>query len=74
MIQHTVVNNEGVEIDLWKMGYFFAITQIDPRIGDLKVTHTTWDPERGKSKRQLELTDCRNYLEGGIYQSITTKR
>ena len=45
MIQHTVVNNEGVEIDLWKMGYFFAVTGIDPRVGDLKVTHTTWDSE-----------------------------
>ena len=31
-ISLTVPNNEGVVIDLWKLGYFFAITEINPRI------------------------------------------
>ena len=53
VIQHTVVNNEGEEIDLWKLGYFFAITEIDPRIATLKVTHTSWDAETGKTKNPI---------------------
>ena len=74
VIQHTIVNNEGEEIDLWKLGYFFAITEIDPRIATLKVTHTSWDPELGKKKNPVELTNCVNYMEGGKYADIVTKR
>ena len=29
-------------IDLWELGFMFAIEDIDPRIGRIEVTHRSW--------------------------------
>ena len=57
------INEEGVVIDLGELDYFFAVTEVDPRIGQWKLQHVTWGLN-GMEPIDLELTECRNYLTG----------
>ena len=37
ILMKTVKNDPAVVIDLWELGYFFAVTNVDPRIGTVKA-------------------------------------
>ena len=37
ILMKTVKNEPDVVIDLWDLGYFFAVTDVDPRIGNVKA-------------------------------------
>lgn len=52
------------DIDLWKLNFFFAVDDIDPRVGTLKVTATEWDQD-GKTKTKVEMRSCSDFITGG---------
>ena len=37
ILMKSVMNEPDVVIDLWDLGYFFAVSVVDPRIGTVKV-------------------------------------
>ena len=55
----------------------FAIENIDPRVGRIKVTKVSWDnreSETKKEKQVIEMIDCKEYQEGGKYASFDLKK
>ena len=64
---------EGTPIDLKKLQYFFAIENIDPRIGRVKVSQRRWDADSGKQKIDLEMEECKEFQEGGKFASQVTE-
>ena len=46
-------------MDLWKLNFFFAIEDIDPRIGIITVQATSWQTAKPKVKTRVELVDCK---------------
>ena len=62
----TTMSQDDVLIDIWKMDYMFAIENIDPRVGRIKAQQVEWDFKEGrKTKTEIEMVDCTEYLEGG---------
>ena len=43
----TTIVTENQIVDLWKLGFMFAVENIDPRMGRINVTYTTWSQEEG---------------------------
>ena len=44
----TTVVTESQIVDLWQLGFMFAVEDIDPRMGRIQVTYTKWGKESGK--------------------------
>ena len=69
----TMMGADDVSIDIWELDFMFAIENLDPRIGRVIVTQTTWDFRDGdtkKEKQNIEMVDCREYQEGGEYENF----
>ena len=49
-------------IDLYKLGYMFALHKIDPKIGRIKASQTTWHWDGEKTKIDIPMVDCTNLL------------
>ena len=62
---------QGYEIDLWKMGFMFAVTQIAPEIGTIEAYQATWfqDGEKQKEKKQIKLVSCDELQAGGSHEN-----
>ena len=39
---HTMIREDTFPIDLAAIGYQFAVTALDPRVGEIEVLHTAW--------------------------------
>ena len=55
-------------IDLWNLDYMFAVSDIDPRVGRILVTQTSWDFSGEESKKvptPIKMVDCEEYNENG---------
>ena len=55
----------------------FAVENIDPRAGRIKVVTVYQDNRESKSKREqqeIEMIDCKEYQEGGKYASFDLKK
>ena len=62
--------DEGA-IDLWELDYFFAVEKPDPRVGRLYAYQMEWNdfgPDQERIKTEIEFVDCKEYLEGGLYE------
>ena len=45
-------------VDLWKLGFMFAVEDIDPRIGRLELDYTTWSQTDGKKDMRIKMVPC----------------
>ena len=59
-------------IDLWELGFTFAIENIDPTFGSVYAYHTKWGADEDRSQRietPINLVDCNELSPGGAYES-----
>ena len=54
----TKVKDVDTPIDLWKLGFMFAIDTIDPKIGTLEVTQSKKNLREKSEKTKIEMVDC----------------
>ena len=65
----TTLAKENESIDLWQLGFMFAIDDIDPRIGHLTATHTRWNnDDEGKIDTPIKMVPCSELLQGGNFE------
>ena len=69
----TTMEQEGEIIDLHLLDNFFAIEDLDPRVGRISVSLRSWGTETGKSKTNVDMVDCRQFLPPGQFASQTSK-
>ena len=73
----TRMTSDYERIDLWKGDQMFAIQDIDPKVGRISTKWTHWhdivddegNPTAFKNKTTVQMTDCRDFLPGGIYEN-----
>ena len=61
---------ESDQIDLWSLGYMFAIQNVDPRIGFIEVLQTNkfhQGQTSGRIKTPIQMVECSMLQEGGLY-------
>lgn len=68
----TTMGQEEDMIDLKELKFFFAIEKLDPKVGRIIVTQNYWDSnmEAGKSKTEIEMVDCFEFMPGGKYDHL----
>ena len=69
----TTTDAEGIEIDLYALQFYFAVEKPDPRVGRVSVYQTDWlgfGDRSGKTVYDIEMIDCKEYLEGGLYEGF----
>jgi len=55
------------EIDLNKLGFFFAIEQLEPRFGLVSASYVKYTTMETKQKWPIKLTDCSDFDVGGRF-------
>ena len=56
-------------VDLWQQGFMFAISDIDPAIGEISITVVRRNTAMDKKEViPLKLVNCKELLEGGQYE------
>ena len=62
----TTLENAPETLDLWSLGFSFAVESIDPRVGRVSATLNTWNDDlTNKVENPLELVDCKKVSESG---------
>lgn len=54
----TTVVLDWQQIDLWSLGFMFAIEDIDPRVGRINVKQTSWTQDAGKVETFVKMVPC----------------
>ena len=70
----TIIQSDE-KIDLWELGYTFAIENIDPSLGTVYAEHVTWGTNEDRNQRvatPITLVDCKELLPGGAYENQNT--
>ena len=54
-------------IDLWELGFMFAVEDIDPRIGRVEVSHSSWfrNNEANDKYTPIKMVPCSELAPGG---------
>ena len=65
--------NDDMLIDLYKHNFFFAIENLDPRVGTVRLQQVNWPSVGGRTKTDIELVDCVHYQEGGKYEHLVSE-
>ena len=57
---------ENETIDLWSLGFMFAVENIDPKVGRIEIQQVFYESgdEIVKRTEPLELVDCEQLFEG----------
>ena len=62
----TTMAQEDTQIDLWQLGFVFAVEEPDPRIGRIEVNHTRWDDVDGElmqKSTKIDMVRCNTLIE-----------
>ena len=56
-------------VDLWELGFMFAISEISPEIGTIEAYQVTW-ASRGSEqvKTPIKMVNCDELLAGGSHE------
>lgn len=54
----TTMARENQEVDLLELGYMFATSRIDPKVGRLVANQVTWTEGSDKVVTPIELINC----------------
>ena len=67
----TKVKDVDNPIDLWKLGFMFAIDTIDPKVGTIEVAHFKKNLREDMKKTKIEMVDCSTLFgeEGNSYEA-----
>ena len=49
------------EIDLWELGFVFAVQNVPEEIGRVKVEYIEWDWEAGRTITEIKMEDCSKF-------------
>ena len=56
-------------IDLWALGFMFAVENIDPRYGRITVTYHQWNRANSiATEIPIKMVDCQELAAGGAYE------
>ena len=60
------------EIDLWQLGFMFAIEDIDPSIGRIEANLISWQANTSNPESTpVTLVSCKELQAGGLYEGQT---
>ena len=54
----TVVLESSQAIDLWDLEFMFAVEDIDPRFGRVRIYYKSWSETEGKTETQMKMVPC----------------
>ena len=55
------------DIDLWGLGFMFAVENVPASIGIVEVYHVVWPAGGQKEFTPIKMVDCDELLRGGAY-------
>ena len=58
---------EPGDLDLFKFGFYFAIQQVDERVGSIRAELVDRNSDKDKKREPIELVDCAEFLPDGEY-------
>ena len=61
-------------MDLWQLGFMFAIEDLDPKIGHISASYTRWNQDEGRIEKQIKMVSCSQLMEGGMYYQRTNNK
>ena len=49
-------------MDLYELGFMFAIQTIDPRVGKVKAESNEWEADGKRNPVEIDLVDCQELI------------
>ena len=63
------ISKGDLAIDMWELGFMFAVEKLDPAAGSLQVAYETMGKDIDFNSQEIKLVDCTELLPGGEYES-----
>ena len=64
----TPAAKENQSLDLWLLGFMFAIKDVDPRIGHIDVDYYSWKKGEDRKSTKIQMVPCSELLQGGSHE------
>ena len=74
LVSMVEMDSMDTEVDLFDLGYMFAIQAPDPKAGRIIANQVAWGRGKSKKRTKIDLVDCNELLPGGKHEGKSNNK